>query len=273
MATEGTEQVGDVTAGSSGAASGAAGSTTSTGSTASSATGSGSPTPAPKWEDDPRAKGMLADLQKERKARQEYERRQGEYEAQLSEERRRVAALTGIKTLSKEETEIQDVRDRFAQLYPELAGLTKEDIDAIRELKASQEQLQQTISHHWTTHSKAMLESVYKDVASEIGDLSDRQKRRIAALYVNEAEADPEFLKRHDAGDQTLIKEFVKNFLDDTVEPARRKTIANEVGRNRIVPNGGNRSVPASGGKAIDMKDDKAVMDFIMESRKGQFGR
>ena len=263
--------------GASGAASGAAsGSTGSSGSVGSTgATGSGSPSPSPKWEDDPRAKGMLADLQKERKARQEYERKHAEYETQLAEERRKVAALTNSKLPTKEEADEQEVRDRFAQLYPHLSDLTKEDIDAIREFKASQAQMQQTVQHHWTTHSKQMLESVYKDVSAELGDLTERQKRKIAALYVSEAEADQTgaFMRRHDSGDPTLVKEFVKNYLEDTAEPARRKQIASDVGRSRVVPQGGHRSVPSQDGKPIDTKDDKAVMDFIMESRKGRFGR
>jgi len=216
---------------------------------------------------------MLADLQKERKARQDHERKHAEYETQLAEERRKVAALTGSKLPTKEEADEQKVRERFAQLYPELAGLTKDDIAAIREFKASQSQMQQTVQHHWTSHSRHMLDAVYTDVSAELGDLTDRQKRRIAALYVAEAEADPVFLQRHDAGDETLIKEFVKNYLEDTAEPARRKQIASDVGRSRVVPHGGNRSVPSQDGKPIDIKDDKAVMDFIMESRKGQFGR
>lgn len=256
MAPEGIEGV--VNDGqASGAASGSTASTatpTSTGSTGAASTGN--PTPATKWEDDPRAKGMIADLQKERKARQEYE-------TQLVEERRRVAALAGTRIPSKEENEEQQVRERFAQLYPELAGLTSEDIKAIRELKANQDQLQQTVEHHWTAHSKTMLESAYKEIAAEVGDLSPRQKQRIAALYIAEAQADPEFLSRHDAGDPALVKEFVKNYLEDTVEPVRRKITAAELGRNRIVPQGGGRSVPAQGGKPIDVKNDKEVMDFL----------
>src|SRR5882724_3578411 len=63
--------------------------------------------PEYKWEDDTRTEGQLADLQKERKARQDHERKLAEYETQLTEERRRVAALTGITKPSPEEADTE----------------------------------------------------------------------------------------------------------------------------------------------------------------------
>jgi hypothetical protein len=97
--------------------------------------------------------------------------------------------------------------------------------------------------------------------------------QRINQAYVAEAEQNPEFLKRHDAGDPKLIEEFVKNYVEDFVEPVRRKVTASQAGRFRPVPEGRERSTPMAGGKAIDVKDDKAVMDMLVSSRKGQFGR
>ena len=118
-----------------------------------------------------------------------------------------------------------------------------------------------------------MLDSVYEKIGAEMGELTPRQRRNITAAYIADAEESSEFMRRHDAGDKTLIEEFVKAYIEDTVEPVRRKTIASEVTRSRAVPSGGNRTLPNMGGKPIDIKDDKAVMDFIMESRKGQFKR
>mgnify|MGYP001558141891 CR=1 FL=1 len=245
----------------------------SSGSTSASAGSSGSPAPASKWEDDPRAKGMLADLQRERRARQEFERRANENATLAAERHRQIAALTNNRTPTEAEVTDQAVRDRLDQLYPQLKGLTQDDIDALREMRQQSAQLTATVRHHWDAHSKRMMESVYEKVGAEIGELTPRQQRKIVAAYVADAEADPEFLRRHDAGDQTLIDEFVKAYIEDTVEPVRRKTIANEVNRSRAVPSGGNRTLPQLGGKPIDVNDDKAVMDFIMESRKGQFKR
>ena len=255
-----------------GAASGVTDSTgnVSSGSTSASAGSSGSPAPTSKWEDDPRAKGMLADLQRERRARQEFERRATEFETRAAERDRQIAALTNSRTPTEAEATDQAVRDRLEQLYPQLKAspdgheaLTQDEILALRE----------TVKHHWSAHSRRMLDSVYEKIGAEMGELTPRQRRNITAAYIADAEESSEFMRRHDAGDKTLIEEFVKAYIEDTVEPVRRKTIASEVTRSRAVPSGGNRTLPNMGGKPIDIKDDKAVMDFIMESRKGQFKR
>ena len=254
----------------SGAVSGAAAvSTGSSGSVSGASAGSGVPNPVTKWEDDPRAKGMLADLQKERKARQDFERRVVESEARAAERDRQVAALTNSRQPTTDEAEANAVRERFNQLFPHLGGLTAEDIDALKELRGQSSELQAAVKHHWTEHSKGMLAKVYE----KLDATTPKQQRKITALYVAEAEANPEFLRRHDAGDKTLIDEFVKSYEEDIAEPIRRKAIASEVSRHRAVPSGGSRTLPDTGGKPIDLKDDKAVMDYIMESRKGQFKR
>lgn len=263
----------------SGAASGAAvvstGSATSTGS--AGATGPGS-SPLPKWEDDPRAKGILADLQKERKARQDFERRVAAAEAIAEERQRQFAALTNTRTPTTEEAEAAEIRQRFGSVVTrefllEHLGLSADDIEAIRESKASRGDLEAAIKHHWTEHSRGMLNQVYTKIGAEIGDLTPSQQRKIMAIYIADAEANPDFMKRHDAGDKTLIDEFVKSYLDDTVEPVRRKVTASEVQRNRAVPNSNNRTLPQHGGKPIDVNDNKAVMDLIMESRRGKFSK
>ena len=274
MALEGSSGVVDTTP-VGGAASGSAGSTSSiapsTGSTG--ATGSGTPTPTPKWEDDPRAKGILADLQKERKARQDFERQVTEANTRVAERDRQVAALTNTRQPTTEEADEGLVRERLNKLFPILGDLTAEDVKAFRELKTQSSQLKDTIRHHWTEFDKRIMDSVFEKIQGELGDLTDRQKQMINALYVDAAEADPEFFKRHNAGDKTVIDEFVKSYVDNFVEPVRRKATASELSRQRVVPNSNVRTLPAVGGKPIDVTDNKAVMDLLMESRRGKFAR
>lgn len=246
----------------------------SSGSTAvSGATGSGTPPPAPKWEDDPRAKGMLADLQKERKARQDYERRQAESDTRLAERERQIAALTNTRTPSKEEGDEQAVRDRFKQLYPHLADLTAEDVEAIREAKTQGAQTNSFIEQQWTNHHATMLADVHSGIAKEMGDLTPRQIARINAAYVREAESNPEFMSKLEKGDKTATQQFVKEYLEDFVAPVQRKQNADNLSRFRPVPNAKDRSMPLPGEKKIDPNDNDAVMKMLVESRKGRFGR
>lgn len=256
--------------GATGAASGAA-----SGSTTTSVVGAASGTSTPfKIEDDPRYKGVFGDLQKERKSRQDVEKRFTELEASSKERQRQIEALTGVRAPSKDEADLEEVRSRMIQLFPGLAKLSDAQMaEKLDQVLAQGESLNAANQNYWTRHGTQMLDSVHQEIAKEMGDLNDRQKKRINAAYVAEAESDPQFLARHDRGDKTLIAEFVKNYLEDFVEPVKRKVTASEAGRFRPVPGGRDRSVPTQGDKPIDVKDDKAVMDFIMKSRQGQFGR
>ncbi len=228
--------------------------------------------PAVKWEDTPQYKGQVAELQKERKARQDFERRVADFESRLSERERQIAALTNTRTPTKAEADDEAIRERLAQLSP-AARLTEEQINDLLELRDQRAEMAATVDQHWLRHSRGMLDSLVKEVSGELGDLTDRQKKKLFAAYVQNAEADPEFHRRHDAGDPTLIQQFAKEWLEDFVEPARRKQTANEVNRLRNVPNGKDRSLPMNGEKPIDYKDDKAVMDYIMKSRSGRFAK
>ena len=93
--------------------------------------------PAPdKSADDARYKGVLADLQKERTARQNYDRDLKAARAELATERNRIKALVGVTPQSQEETDEQLVRQRLGKLIPGLDGLTADDIKSVRELRA-----------------------------------------------------------------------------------------------------------------------------------------
>ena len=250
-----------------GGSTGGSANTTSTGSTQASSQ------PAVKWEDTPQYRGQVAELQKERKARQDFERRIQETNARLEERDRQVAALTNTRTPSREESDEQAIKDRFKQLFPHLADLTAEDVEAIREAKGQGAQTTQFIEQQWTNHHKGLVDQVHADIAKELGELSPRQIKRINAAYVVEAEQNPEFLDRISRGDKTAVAQFVKEYIEDLVEPIRRKQNAADASRFRTVPNAKDRSVPMAGEKRIDPTDNDAVMKMLVASRKGQFGR
>lgn len=222
---------------------------------------------------DDRTKGILADLKKERQARQEYERQNVQFRAELDAERRRVQALAGVTPQSEQEQEAEQIRGRFKQLFPELAELTSEDIQALRQLKEQASGIQEATTHHYKLHGRKMLDAVGVAVAKSVGGtLSPRQLARLEAAYVREAETRPEFLARHDSGDTKLIEEFAKEWIDDWFEPARRRVTQSELERQRRVPSGRDRSVAAQGGKKIDFNNPKAVEDAMVEAYVGHGG-
>lgn len=240
----------------------------------------GRPDPAKQTPgDDRRDRGVLADLQKERKTRQALEQRLREQETVLAEERRRIQALAGVAPKTQDEVDAEEVRAQFAQLYPDLAGLTPEEIQEFRESIADRRALQETTKHYWKTHGQAMINKVVSAVATELGgensELTDRQKKNLVAAYVRAAEesvavdprtgemvGDGAFMQRHEAGDEGLIREFAKAWIDDWFEPARRKVTANMVNRaDRRVPSGRAGGPVTSGKPKVDFKNEKAVED------------
>lgn len=230
--------------------------------------------------EDPRIAGLLADLKKERAARQKFEGDHKTTAAELEKERKRVRALSGLENPSPEEETDAAVRARLEQMYPWLKDLTAEDIKAVRESRGHIEEIRNASTHSWKVHGQKMLTSVTAGVQKALGGgrLSERQIERVQRAYADEAGRNPAFLERHEAGDATLIDEFVKGWMEDFVEPGRRSALSQETQtlRRPRVPGGKDRSVVGNNDKPIDVKDPKAVEDFLVDSfkkRGGQFGR
>jgi hypothetical protein len=221
------------------------------------------------------ARGQLADLQKERKARQDFEKRFQAAETQRETLQRQIQALTGATPRSPEDAETDQIRQHFAKLFPGLAKLDDKTIDRLLATADSAGALEQTSSHYWKRHGLQMVESVESAIAKEFGSdkLTPSQQNIVRAAYRQAAETNPEFLQRHEEGDKALIAEFAKTFVDDWFEPARRKVTAQTVSQQRPVPNGGQRSVVGASGKKIDFKDDNAFGDALAAEFRAGGGR
>jgi hypothetical protein len=223
--------------------------------------------------EDERNRGILADLQKERKARQDFERQANSYRTQYEAERQRVQALAGLRTPTETEAEANLVRQRLGQIIPGLEGLTKEDIQALRDLRTQGAQFQAAEERRNFLAGRQTLDAVIAGITKEVGGtLTERQSNRVKRAFISELEADPELLDRYDNGDPNVIPEFIKQYAEDFFEPARRKVLANEVDRQRKVPSGRDRSIASTGGKKIDFNNPKAVEDALVESFKSHGG-
>lgn len=251
------------------------GSAASTGSTAASTGATGATIPADNWAKE--RGGLLTDLKSEREKRQAHEAQVATFKQQLEDAQRRIQALAGVTPQGPQEAEEQAVRDRFKALFPHLADLSAEDVKALREMKSMGSTIQNAEKRHWDGLAKKAFTSVEKRVSEEIGgDLTPRQSRSLRATFVAAAESDPEFLKRYESGDDALTDEFVKEWLEDWFEPARRKVEKQTVESQRRVPFGKDRSIPGEQAKTIDVNDPKAVEDLLVSgfrTRGGQFKR
>ena len=239
------------------------------------------PAPAPGqadsgvWEKE--KKGLLADIQKERQRYQTVDQERQKYQAELELERKRVQALSGVNPRNPAETEDAEIKAAFAAKFPHLAELTAEDIQTLRNLKGQQQQLQETTQNYWRNHGNQMVGRAETEVSELLGisELSDRQRKSLKREYISFLEDNEGFLDRHEAGDEKLITEFAKQFVDDWREPVRRSITSNEIQRSRPVPSGRGRSVNVGGKKKIDFSNAKEVEDAMVASFQdhgGSFG-
>ena len=143
--------------------------------------------------------------------------------------------------------------------------------------KADRSRLSDLERSYWGKHGNSMVTRVTKELSKEFGgDLTKRQIDTITQAYVLRAQSDPEFLQRHEDGDDTLVTDFAKDWLEDWFEPAKRKVTSQEANRFRPVPGGKDRSIVNHGEKKIDVNDPKAVEDLLVagfKERGGEFGR
>lgn len=238
--------------------------------------GTPEPTPGNKGgKPDPREAGFIADLQKERTARQGLEQQIKDLTGTLERERKRIRLMFDDDPKTAEEQEAAAIREQFAKVFPHLAKLTDEQIDKLIAGSESAGSAQQVVDHHWTQHARQTLDNVLTAVteAQGLDELSPRLSKRVEDLFISWVESDEAVLKRYMAGDKKLVEEFVASYTEDFVTPARRQTTNDEVKRFRPVPRGGDRNVRATPAKKIDFNDTKAVEDAMVESFKEHGGR
>lgn len=227
------------------------------------------------WEKKQAA--LLADLKKERKARQDFESRFKTLESSLEAERKRVKALAGLDVPSDEDKEIAGYRERVQNLLPWTKKLSEEKVDKLLELLNNADGIRQTADHVWRSHGRTMVGLAMKEVSEAIGgDLTERQQKTLTREFIAAVEADPELVERYEAGDPTLAKDVAKILIEDWVTPSRRNYTAQQVNKFPRVPAGKDRGAGGGRGpKKINWSDPKSVEDAMVESYRehgGEFG-
>jgi hypothetical protein len=155
-----------------------------------------------------------------------------EYERDLLIERQRVAALSGVKPpQAPRNPEHDQIRNQLFEVAPEmkelfelkdkLKELTGLDLGQIKQLQAGQEQV-------WQQQGAQTLRTLADKVKAVYGnaDLPAKQIARIQRAFAEEVREDPNMRARYEAGDPTLIDEFVKDFTGGILDPYRRTTQA-----------------------------------------------
>lgn len=169
--------------------------------------------------------------------------------ADLTERDRRIAVLAGVTPPSPEEAEAEKVAAAFYSLpqFAHLRGVTPELLQRLTALAQQGETFTEARDSVWNGQADKFLRTMEQAFADEIGaqTLTPGQSRKLRAAFgawIPDQRTDPDghaaFDKRYNAGDENLIAEFLKEFVADLLEPARRQATI-PFAQRRAVPRGG----------------------------------
>lgn len=166
-------------------------------------------------------------------------------------ERQRVAALSGVKPpTAPRNPEHDQIRNQLYEVAPELRELadlkdklkelTGLDLNEIKQIRSSQDQV-------WQAHGNSVLRTLTEKVKAAYGgaELSPKALQRVARAFVAEVGEDEDLRQRYEAGDLSIIDEFVKDYTGAVLDPYRRTAnVAQNQQHNlaRRLPRGGGSS-------------------------------
>lgn len=220
--------------------------------------------------------GLTSDLQKERNARKALDTQVKDLTSKLEAEIKRVQALAGVAPKSDDTLEADGIREAFGKVFGRLQKLDDPAMfEKFEKLVKMLPMLEQTTQHYWGKHGTDTLTQIEKAIAKEVGsDLTPSQIKKVRAAYVIEAESNPEFAALHENDPAKAIETFTKEWVNDWVEPGKRKALADELARRPHVPTGKDRNlVTGPGGKDIDVNNATAVEDVLVSGFRAKGGR
>jgi hypothetical protein len=172
---------------------------------------------------------------------------------ELAARDRRIQALAGVTPTDPDQAEAERVANAFYSLpqFAHLRHVTPEFLNRVAQLVEQGSSLSEARDHVYNQQADRFLTSMDRAFADEIGaeTLTPSQQRKLRAAFgawIPDKQTDPDahaaFDKRYNAGDESLITEFLKEFTTDVLEPARRQATV-PIAQRRPVPQGG-RSTP-----------------------------
>lgn len=208
---------------------------------------------------------------------------------EVNEKRLRIAM--GVETLDPEDARAAEARDALYRLNPKLRLLDQLDESTIERLLSAASTAESTVSATWARHRDEMFSTLESEVADllnvdklteaqvarlhrdfkayglEQGHKRERAERAQDSTY----DLENDFVARYERGDQKLLKEFAKAFIDEWVTPARRQNHASEIRRNiRPVPRSGReRQAVVHELPKINYNDEDAFKGALLNARRG----
>lgn len=227
-------------------------------------------------------------LNEESGKRTAIEKERDQARQELEAERRRVQALAGVTPKSPEDQNTEEIQQALLKMFPGLAAIKDLTPEQLQEVFEAAQSGQQASQQHWNRHATQMLTGLEREVSELIGaeKLTPTQVKTLHRTYREEArecwaareraqktgehyDASNDFIARHERGDETLLTDLAKQFLDDWFEPAKRQAITSTVRRqNRPVPRGERtRQTVTKGAPEIDYNNEDAFKKALLAAR------
>lgn len=201
--------------------------------------------------------------------------RAAKLERDLEYERQRVAALSGVKHTPAPNPERDAIRNQLYEVAPELKELSeyREMLAELKELKLKETigTLRESHNQTWVQRGTQALNTLQDRVKQAYGgaDVSPKAQERIQRAFIGELEADAEMRGRYEAGDLSVIDEFVKDFTGVVLDPYRRSTAAaaspGQMAARRLPRGGGGSPVAGPPARTVKPSDGDAFHKAAFE--------
>lgn len=208
-----------------------------------------------------------------RQTTQELDKLKRDYELAQS----RVAALSGVQPPKPQPSpEFNAIREQLFQVAPELKDVF-DNLELLKELKGMNlkdviANLQGFATQSWQQRGTSVLGTLNEKIKAAYGgaDLAPKQVSRIARAFIGELEDDDELRARYEAGDMTIVDEFVKDYTQGVLDPFRRSSAAAATTRGNSaaqrLPRGGGGAPVASAGRTVKPADGDAFHKGAFEA-------
>lgn len=204
---------------------------------------------------------------------------------QIKDRDLKIAALAGVTPAEPGADRKKAIDAAFREQYPHLVpllDLPKEAIERLTQVPQQVDRVSESEKREWARHGKSQMTSLYGQVADAIGSdtLNKEQQSDLQVSFgswfrarcQSEIDASPEriseTLQRYEEGDPELLKEFVKRYTDNWVEPARRRVTQQTLTRTRPTPNSQGRAQVTSVKKPEVFKNLDERIDYAAKLGK-----
>lgn len=150
-------------------------------------------------------------------------------ERELEYERRRVAALTGVPMPKPPANpEHEQIRQQFFEMFPQFKTLAELDPEKLTKLmgfdfEALQRANQETSERIWANHGTRAVQTFEAKAKELYGAVEPKQLKRMINAFAAEVQEDADLTRRYEAGDFSIIDEWLGDWSKQFIEPIRKQ--------------------------------------------------